>query len=96
MIGMIDGKLAGLVNGRLMNEDINIIHPTMTFDCGGRLGAALFYCEAYYAFEILGQNGFWSTYESYDGWRIGFLGMAQPTTLGRMCYMNWAGPGCTP
>jgi hypothetical protein len=79
MIGMIDGKLAGLVNGRLMNEDINISHHTMTFSRGGRLGAALFYCKAYYAFEILGQKEFWSTYESYNGWRIGFLGMAQPS-----------------
>ena len=79
MVGMIDGKLAGLINGRLMNEDINISHHTMTFHRGGRLGAALFYCKAYYAFEILGQKEFWSTYESYNGWRIGFLGMAQPS-----------------
>jgi hypothetical protein len=79
MVGMIDGKLAGLVNGRLMNEDINISLHTMTFERGGRLGAALFYCKAYYAFEILGQKEFWSTYESYNGWRIGFLGMAAPS-----------------
>ena len=79
IIGIIDGKLAGLVNGRLMNEKINISHHTMTFRRGGRLGAALFYCKAYYAFEILGQEEFWSTYESYNGWRIGFLGMAQPS-----------------
>ncbi|HFD40002.1 MAG TPA: N-acetyltransferase [Anaerolineae bacterium] len=79
MIGMIDGQLAGLVNGRLMNEDINISHHTMTFMRGGRVGAALFYCKAYYAFEILGQKEFWSTYESYNGWRIGGLGMAQPS-----------------
>ncbi len=79
MIGMIDGQLAGLVNGRLMNEDINISHHTMTFMRGGRVGAALFYCKAYYAFEILDQKEFWSTYESYNGWRIGGLGMAQPS-----------------
>jgi len=79
IIGMIDGKLAGLVNGRLMNEKINISHHTMTFVRGARLGAALFYCKAYYAFEVLGQEEFWSTYESYNGWRIGFLGMAQPS-----------------
>ncbi|MCJ7513859.1 MAG: hypothetical protein MUO23_12945 [Anaerolineales bacterium] len=51
MIGMIDARLAGRVHGRLMNADINISHPTMTFDRGGRLGAALFYCKACYAFE---------------------------------------------
>ncbi len=79
LVGMIDGELAGLVNGRLMNEDINISHHTMTFRRGGRVGAALFYCKAYYAFEVLKQKEFWSTYESYNGWRIGFLGMAQPS-----------------
>lgn len=79
MIGMIDGELAGFVNGRLMNEKINISHHTVTFMRGGRVGAALFYCKAYYAFEIVGQEEFWSTYESYNGWRIGGLAMAQPS-----------------
>lgn len=79
MIGMIDGQFAGLVNGRLMNEDINISHHTLTFMRGGRVGAVLFFCKAYYAFEILGNTEFWSTYESYNGWRIGGLAMAQPS-----------------
>ena len=70
MIGLIDGKLAGLVNGRFMNEDINISHHTMTFYRGGRLGAVLFYCKAYYAFEILGQKEFWSTYEQRHRQRL--------------------------
>jgi hypothetical protein len=79
MVGMIDGQLAGIVNGRLMDEEINISHHTMTFLRGGRVGAVLFYCKAYYAFEILGNEEFWSTYESYNGWRIGSLAMAQPS-----------------
>jgi len=79
MVGMIDGQLAGLVNGRMMNEDINISHHTMTFMRGGRVGAVLFYCKAYYAFEVQGNTEFWSTYESYNGWRIGGLAMAQPS-----------------
>lgn len=79
MVGMIDGELAGLVNGRLMDEDINISLHTLTFMRGGRVGAVLFYCKAYYAFEVLGNLEFWSTYESYNGWRIGGLAMAQPT-----------------
>ncbi len=79
MIGMIDGQFAGLVNGRLMNKDINISHHTLTFMRGGRVGAVLFYCKAYYAFEILDNKEFWSTYESYNGWRIGGLAMAQPS-----------------
>jgi hypothetical protein len=79
MLGMIDGQLAGFVNGRLLNEDVNISHHTLTFMRGGRIGATLFYCKAYYAFEVLGQKEFWSTYESYNGWRIGGLAMAQPS-----------------
>jgi hypothetical protein len=79
MVGMIDGQLAGVIDGRLMNEDINISLHTLTFMRGGRIGAVLFYCKAYYAFEILGNKEFWSTYESYNGWRIGGLAMAQPT-----------------
>jgi len=42
LIGMFGGKLAGLVHGRLMHEDITISHPTMTFDRGRPPGAALF------------------------------------------------------
>jgi hypothetical protein len=79
MVGMIDGQLAGLVNGRVMNEDINISHHTLTLMRGGRIGAILFYCKAYYAFEILGNTEFWSTYESYNGWHIGSIAMAQPS-----------------
>ena len=79
MVGMIDGQLAGLVNGRIWNKDINISHHTLTFMRGGRVGAILFYCKAYYAFEVLGQKEFWSTYESYNGWHIGSIAMAQPS-----------------
>jgi len=79
MVGMIDGQLAGIINGRLKDKDINISHHTLTFMRSGRVGAVLFYCKAYYAFEILGNTEFWSTYESYNGWRIGSLAMAQPS-----------------
>jgi hypothetical protein len=79
MVGMIDGQLAGLVNGRVMNKNVNVSHHTLTFMRGGRIGAILFYCKTYYAFEILGQTEFWSTYESYNGWHIGSIAMAQPS-----------------
>lgn len=79
LVGLVDGELAGLANGRVMNEDINISHHTFTLMRGVRAGAVLFYCKAYYAFEIVGNKEFWSTYESYNGWRIGALAMAQPS-----------------
>jgi hypothetical protein len=79
MVGMIDGQLAGLINGRLKDKNVNISLHTLTFMRGGRVGAVLFYCKAYYAFEVLGNTEFWSTYESYNGWHIGSLAMAQPS-----------------
>jgi hypothetical protein len=78
IVGLIDGTLAGLANGRMWNKDINISHHTMTFVRRGQIGAALYYCKAYYALEVLGCKEFWSTFESYNGWRLGFQ-MCQPS-----------------
>jgi hypothetical protein len=72
LVGIIDGVLAGMANGRVLNEDINISHHTMTFIRKGRIGAAMYYAKAYYALEVLGQEEFWSTFESYTGWMLGF------------------------
>jgi hypothetical protein len=57
---------------RNRHEDVNISHHTMTFIRRGRIGAVMYYCKAYYAFEVLGNKEFWSTFESYNGWRLGF------------------------
>ncbi len=72
LVGIIDGELAGMANGRVLNEDINISHHTMTFIRQGRIGAAMYYAKAYYALEVLQQEEFWSTFESYNGWMLGF------------------------
>jgi hypothetical protein len=72
IVGIIDGELAGFANGRLLNEDVNISLHTMTFQRGGRIGAVMYYCKAYHVFEVLKQEEFWSTFESYNGWRLGF------------------------
>lgn len=72
ILGIIDGVLAGLANGRVWDENINISHHTMTFQRGGRIGAVMYYCKAYYAFEVQGCEEFWSTFESYNGFRLGF------------------------
>jgi len=79
LLGLIDGKLVGFANGRLMNEDINISLHSMAFKRGGRIGAAMYYTKCYYAFEILGNQEFWATYESYNGWKRWGIGMAQPS-----------------
>lgn len=79
LVGLIDGEWAGFANGRLMNEDINISLHTMAIARGGRIGAIMYYAKAYYAFEMLGNTEWWATYESYNGWRLWGLGMAQPS-----------------
>ncbi len=77
LVGLIDGLWVGLANGRLMNERINISHHTLALTRGARIGAAMYYVKAYYAFEILGSEEFWSTPESYNGWLRYIVGMAQ-------------------
>jgi len=79
LIGTIDGQLAGFANGRVMNEEIAISLHTMTFARRGRIGWAMYYAKTYYALETLGCNEWWSTFESYNGWRMAGLEMAQPS-----------------
>jgi hypothetical protein len=79
LVGLIDGEWSGFANGRLMNEDINISLHTMALVRGLRVGAIMYYAKAYYAFEILKNQEFWATYESYNGWYRWGLGMAQPS-----------------
>lgn len=79
LVGLIDGEWLGLANGRVMNENLAISFHTMAFTRRGRLGWAMYYAKTYYALETLGCTEWWSTFESYNGWRMAGLEMAQPT-----------------
>lgn len=79
MVGLVDGELVGFCNGRLMDEEVNISLHTLAFKRGGRIGAAMYYAKCEYCFEHLGQEEFWATYESYNGWKRWGVGMAQPS-----------------
>ncbi|MGD0005408.1 MAG: N-acetyltransferase [Anaerolineaceae bacterium] len=79
ILGLIDGEWVGLANGRIMNENIAISLHTMTFARRARLGWAMYYAKTYYVLEVLGMREWWSTFESYNGWRMAGLEMAQPT-----------------
>ena len=79
LLGLVDGQLTGFANGRLFNKDIAISLHTMTFARRGRIGYAMYYAKTYYALEIARVNEWWSTFESYNGWRMAGLEMAQPT-----------------
>ncbi len=79
LVGILDGEWAGLANGRLMSQEINISLHTMALMRGLRIGAIMYYAKAYYGFEILGNQEWWATYESYNGWKRWGVGMAQPS-----------------
>lgn len=79
LVGLIDGEWAGLANGRIMNKKIAISLHTMAYVRGGSIGKAMYYAKTYYAMEILKMEEWWSTFESYNGWRLAGLEMAQPT-----------------
>jgi len=79
LVGLIDGEWVGLANGRLMNEEIALSLHTMTFSRRGRVGWAMYYAKTYYVMEILGCEEWWSTFESYNGWRMAGISMAQPS-----------------
>jgi len=79
LVGLIDGEWVGLANGRVWSPDLAISLHTMTFTRRGRVGWAMYYAKTYYALEILKCKEWWSTFESYNGWRMAGIEMAQPT-----------------
>jgi hypothetical protein len=79
LIGTIDGVWAGLANGRVMTKDVAISLHTMTFARGGRIGYVMYYAKTMYALEIAKCAEWWSTFESYAGWRLGAIDFAQPS-----------------
>jgi len=79
ILGLIDGEFVGFANGRMYNRDLAISLHTMAFSRRGRVGWVMYYAKTYYAMEIMKAKEWWSTFESYNGWRMAGLAMAQPT-----------------
>lgn len=79
LLGLVDGKLAGLANGRIVSPEVNMSFHTMAFSRGLRAGAIMYYAKCKYALEDLNQEEFWATYESYNGLKRWGIGMAQPS-----------------
>lgn len=69
IIGQVDGILVGIVNGRMMNEDIGISLHTLAIDRGLRVGAHLFAAKMEHHIEYLGQKEVRITAESPIGFR---------------------------
>lgn len=69
LVGTIDGVIAGIVNGRLLNEKVGMSYHTMTLKRGLRIGAQLFAAKMEYHFDFLGQEEVYIVAESPIGYR---------------------------
>ena len=77
LVGVLEGELAAIANARLWDEKITISLHTMTFKRGAGIGALMYLAKMEHAFENLGVEEWWATYESYTGIRYWGLGLAQ-------------------
>ncbi len=68
-VGAINGELAGIVNGRLVNDKIGMSYHTMTLKRGARVGAQLFAAKMEYHFDFMNQDEVWIVAESPNGFR---------------------------
>src|SRR3972149_11019320 len=74
LVGQIDGFLVGIVNGRMMNEDIGISLHTLAIDRGLRVGSHLFASKMEHHIEYLGQKEVLIVAESPIGFRRWMIG----------------------
>ena len=67
-----DGELMGLVNHRFWDEDVAVSLHTIVFKRAERLGLVLYLSKIEHAFDVVGVNEWWATFESPFGFRMGF------------------------
>lgn len=69
LVGQVDGYLVGIVNGRMMDENVGISLHTLAIDRGLRVGAHLFASKMEHHIEYLGQREVLIVAESPIGFR---------------------------
>ncbi|CEP69174.1 Acyl-CoA N-acyltransferase [Moorella glycerini] len=69
LVGTINGVIAGIVNGRMLNEKVGMSYHTITLKRGLRIGAQLFAAKMEYHLDYLGQEEVWIVAESPIGFR---------------------------
>jgi hypothetical protein len=69
LVGLIDGLLVGLVNGRTLSNKVGISYHTLALRRGLRIGAHLFASKMEYHIEFLRQKYVYITAESPIGFR---------------------------
>jgi len=67
LIGVLDQELAAIANARLKDDKVAISLHTMTFKRGAGIGAIMYLAKMEHAFDVLGLEEWWATYESYTG-----------------------------
>lgn len=68
-VGAVDGEIAGIVNGRLVNDKVGMSYHTMTLKRGARVGAQLFAAKMEYHFDFMNQDEVWIVAESPNGFK---------------------------
>ncbi len=69
LVGVVDGVLAGIVNGRLWDEKHGVSYHTLALKRGLRVGAHLFASKMEHHIEYLGEDEVWIVAESPIGHR---------------------------
>jgi hypothetical protein len=69
LVGVVNGVLAGIVNGRLWDLKHAVSYHTLTLKRGARVGSNLFASKMEYHFEYLNQDEVWIVAESPIGHR---------------------------
>ncbi len=69
LVGLIDGMLVGLVNGRSLSPKIGVSYHTIAMERGLRIGAHLFAAKMEYHIEYLNQQEVYIVAESPIGFR---------------------------
>ena len=67
-----DGELMGVVNHRFWDENVAVSLHTIVFRRAERLGVVLYLSKIEHAFDVVGVNEWWATFESPFGFRLGF------------------------
>ena len=82
-LGTINGEIAGVVNGRMLDEKVGMSYHTITIRQGLRIGAQLFAAKMEYHFDYLNQDEVWIVAESPNGfkrWMIEYELVSRPET----------------
>lgn len=68
-VGAVNGEIAGIVNGRLVNDRVGMSYHTITLKRGARVGAHLFAAKMEYHMDVMGQEEVFIVAESPNGFK---------------------------